>query len=91
MTENLAETFDQSAKSFTVVVPQGNGYSNPLMMCRVSDHFQQLNLNAEFVSKEGIPVQDAHGAYTLVTKDARAEMLAPRLLSSHYGLLPIPN
>lgn len=91
MQDKLTDVFGEGAKSFTVVVPQGNGYSRPQAMPRVTDHFQQLGLNAEFVSKDGLPVQDGHGAYTLVTRDPKAESLAPRLLKAHYGLLPIPN
>lgn len=91
MTDSLASVCDVNAKAFTVVVPQGNGYSSPQTMSRVTDHFKQLGLNAEFVSTDGLPVQDEYGAYTLVTKDAKAEFLAPRLLDTHYGLMPIPN
>jgi hypothetical protein len=82
---------DANTKTFTVFVPQGNGYSDPKTVQLIADHFAQFKLNAEFVTKNGVPVQDGQGAYTLVTRDQKAESLAPCILDSHYGLIPIPN
>jgi len=79
------------SKNFTVIVPEGNGYSDPEAVSRITDHFQQLALNAEFVSENNLPVQDDHGAYTLVTNDAKAEKLAPTILDSHYGLMAVAD
>lgn len=80
-----------SEKQFTVFVPSGNGYSNPNAISRVVDHFKALRLTADFVQENGLAKQDKDGTYTLVTKDERAEVLAPRLLDVHYGLIVIPG
>jgi hypothetical protein len=82
---------ENDTRSFTVVVPEGNEYSDPRAAQRIAAHFKQFKLNAEFVTKNDIPVQDEQGAYTLVTHDQEAAFLAPRLLDQHYGLTPIPN
>ena len=85
MSENDTRSF------FSVVVPEGNEYSDPQAAQRIADHFKEFKLNAEFVTKDGIPVRDERGAYTLVTHGQDAAFLAPRLLDQHYGLTPIPN
>jgi hypothetical protein len=67
-----------------------NGYrSHPSMLFRVTDHFKDKGAEVEFVSKDGIPVQDEHGAFTLVAKNESAESLTSAILS-HYGLTAIP-
>ena len=91
---DLSKEFGESAKRFTVIAPggQNNGYNKPENLSRITDHFAKLGINAEFVkAKDGLPVQDVHGAYTLVTRDQKAEEMAPRILDQHYGLFCIPG
>jgi hypothetical protein len=48
MSENNTRSF------FTVVVPEGNEYSDPQAAQRIADHFKEFKLNAEFVTKDGM-------------------------------------
>jgi hypothetical protein len=82
---------ENDTRSFTVVVPEGNEYSDPQAVHRIAAHFKKFKLNAKFVTKNDIPVRDEQGAYTLVTHGQEAAFLAPRLLDQHYGLTPIPD
>lgn len=90
---DLTKEFGERAKRFTVIAPGGknNGYNQPENLTRIAQHFTQLGINAEFLKdKNGVPEQDQHGAYTLVTRDEQAEKLAPRILDQHYGLICLP-
>lgn len=65
--EPLSDKFETYA-SFTVFVPQNNGYSDPRMMGRITDHFKQMGLRANFkMGQDNLPEKDEDGAYTLVT------------------------
>lgn len=90
----MSREFNANSRIFTVLAPGGhaNGFSKPENLSRVTDHFAQLGLNAEFVkAKSGLPAQDEYGAYTLVTHDEKAEKLVPRILDTHYGLVCVPG
>jgi len=90
----LQQEFNAKSKIFTILAPGGhaNGFNKPENLSRVTEHFEQLGLHAEFVrAKNGLPAQDAYGAYTLVTHDEKAEKQAPRILDAHYGLVCIPG
>lgn len=73
------------AHQYKVTVPEGSSYSDPAIMARVAQHLKQLELNAEFDERGGIPKKEAD-AYTLITRDERAADLAPKVIKSHYGL-----
>jgi hypothetical protein len=75
--------------TFKVMVPSGNGYSDPTAMLRVVQHFRELKIAAEFKSKDGIPINE-DDEYTMVVKDNRSADLAMQIVGSHYGLIAYP-
>lgn len=77
-------------QQFRVLVPEGNGYSDPKTVVRIIDHLQQLRLEAGFKCESGIPVKNEEDGYTLLTGDDRAANLAPAILTRHYGLTVLP-
>ncbi len=94
MAGKLTKEFGANAVHYLVIVPEGNGYSNPAMVGRITDHLEQaLGLKAEFEKgDDGRASKDFAGAYTLsIEGEETALALAAHIVEMHYGLTCIPE